>query len=64
MLFVTALAMATAQMPQIAKYVDCKPMLTLTSRDRDVSDVPREPVQRRNDSRPRPQRRCVTLASA
>ncbi len=64
MIFVTALAMATAQMPQIAKYVDCKPMLTLTSRDRDVSDVSHEPAQRRNDSRPRPQRRCVTLASA
>ena len=64
MIFVTALAMATAQIPQIAKYVDCKPMLTLTARDRDVSDVPREPVQRRNDSRPRPQRRCLILASA
>ena len=64
MIFVTALAMATAQMPQIAKSVDCKPMLTFMSHDRDVSEVSREPAQRRNDSRPRPQRRCVTLASA
>lgn len=64
MIFLTALAVATVQMPQIAKYVDCRPMLTLTSRDRDVSDLPREPAQRRNDQRQRPQRRCVTLASA
>ena len=64
MIFLTALAMATVQMPQTAKYVDCKPMLTLTSRDRDVSEAPREPAQRRNDQRQRPQRRCLTLASA
>lgn len=63
MIFLTAMAMAAAQPPQLAKYVDCKPMLTLTARDRDVADVPRDPAQRRNDQRPRPQRRCVTLAS-
>lgn len=64
MIILTALAMATAQSPELAKYVDCKPMLTLTARDRDGADVPRDPVQRRSDQRPRPQRRCVTLASA
>jgi hypothetical protein len=64
MIILTALAMATVQMPQTAKYVDCRPMLTLTSRDRDASETPREPAQRRNDQRQRPQRRCLTLASA
>jgi hypothetical protein len=64
MIFLTALAMAATQPPQLAKYVDCKPMLTLTARDRDVADAPRDPAPRRGDQRPRPQRRCVTLASA
>lgn len=65
MIFLTTLAMAAAQPDQIAKYVDCKPMLTLTARrDGDAVDAPREPAQRRNDQRTRPQRRCVTLASA
>jgi hypothetical protein len=64
MIFLTAMAMAAAQPPQLAKYVDCKPMLTLTARDRDVPEVPRDTVQRRGDQRPRPQRRCITLASA
>ena len=64
MIFLTAMAVAAAQPPQLAKYVDCKPMLTLTARDRDVPDVPRDTAQRRGDQRPRPQRRCVTLASA
>lgn len=64
MIFLTAMAVAAAQPPQLAKYVDCKPMLTLTARDRDVADMPRDAAQRRGDQRPRPQRRCVTLASA
>lgn len=64
MIILTALAMATAQSPELAKYVDCKPMLTLTARDREVAEVPRDSAQRRGDQRPRPQRRCVTLASA
>lgn len=64
MIFLTAMAVAAAQPPQLAKYVDCKPMLTLTARDRDVADLPRDTAQRRGDQRPRPQRRCVTLASA
>jgi len=64
MIILTALAIAAAPSAQLAKYVDCRPMLTLTARDRDVADVPRDPAQRRGDQRPRPQRRCVTLASA
>lgn len=64
MIFLTAMAVAAAQPPQLAKYVDCRPMLTLTARDRDVADLPRDTAQRRGDQRPRPQRRCVTLASA
>lgn len=65
MIVLTALAMAVAQPPQLAKYVDCKPMLTLTAaREREAAEPPREPAQRRGDQRPRPQRRCITLASA
>ncbi len=64
MIFLTAMAVAAVQQPQLAKYVDCKPMLTLTARDREVTDAPRDSAQRRGDQRPRPQRRCITLASA
>lgn len=65
MIFLTAMAVAAAQPPQLAKYIDCKPMLTLTAaRDREVPEVPRDSAQRRGDQRPRPQRRCLTLASA
>ena len=64
MIFLTALAVATAQPPQSAKYVDCRPMLTLAARDREVADASRDTAQRRNDARTRPQRRCVTLAAA
>lgn len=65
MFFLAALSAAVAQPPQIAKYIDCKPMLTLTTaRDREAADPPRDQSPRRGDPRPRPQRRCVTLASA
>lgn len=66
MFFLTALAMATT-MPEFARASDCKPMLSLASSDqREAAEPapPREVNQRRGDPRPRPQKRCVTLASA
>ncbi len=64
MLFLTALAAAATQPPQLSKTADCKPMLTLASRDREVAEAPAVPQQQRNDQPPRPKRRCLTLASA
>ncbi len=64
MFFLTALAMAAASAPQVAKSIDCRPMLTLMTHERDVSEAARAAAQRRNDARQRPQRRCITLASA
>ena len=68
MFFLTALAMATTMpMPEFARASDCKPMLSLASSDqREAAEPapPREANQRRGDTRPRPQKRCITLASA
>lgn len=65
MLFLTALAMASAQSPQAAKSVDCRPMLALMmSYEQQNAEAPREAPKPRADPRPRPQRRCITLASA
>lgn len=64
MILLTVLAMATPPLPQSAKNVDCKPMLTLAAREREAPEASRDSSQRRNEPAPRPQRRCVTLASA
>ena len=64
MIFLTALAVATTQPPQTAKTSDCKPMLTLASREPEAANVPRDPSQRRGEQAPSQQRRCITLASA
>lgn len=67
MFFLTVLAMAATATPgvPVARMSDCKPMLSLASQDqRDANDSSREMTQRRTDPRPRPQKRCITLASA
>ncbi|MFO1241122.1 MAG: hypothetical protein U1E64_12290 [Sphingomonadaceae bacterium] len=63
MILLTVLAVATTQPPQIARSSDCKPMLTLAARERDLAEAPNDTVQRRSEQPPRPKRRCMTLAS-
>lgn len=63
MFLLAALATTAAPAAEIAKNIDCRPMLTLMAVEREAADRPREQAQRRDEQKPRPPRRCVTLAS-
>lgn len=66
MFVLTALALASAPATaDTARMSDCKPVLALAASERDTGDNVRAPApQRRGDPRPKPSRRCMTLASA